>query len=126
MATVAPVILSGNSCVALASQSDPLSAITFAEAIATSDLPAGVLNILTGKRAELAPHAASHMDVNAIVDASGDPEISRIIHSASATNLKRIAFRNLDRSAWLGTAAKDPYPILDTVEIKSAWHPIGV
>src|SRR6185436_15289000 len=75
---IAPAIVSGNSVVVLASERHPLPALTFAEILATSDLPAGVVNILAGKRAELAPHFASHMDVNAIVDAAGDESIGPV------------------------------------------------
>jgi acyl-CoA reductase-like NAD-dependent aldehyde dehydrogenase len=123
---VAPAILSGNSCIVLASERVPLAAVTFAEVIATSDLPGGVLNILTGSRAELAPHFASHMDVNAIVDGSGDPALQAVLQSGSAANLKRYARRAVTPEAWHGTVAEDPYWILDTVEMKTAWHPIGV
>src|SRR5271157_3048242 len=73
---VAPVILSGNTAIVIASEKFPLPAATFAEILATSDLPGGVVNILTGKRAELVPHIALHMDVNAIVDGAGDLELS--------------------------------------------------
>src|SRR5205085_11870901 len=72
VSVVAPAILAGNTVVALASTTQPLPALTFCEVLATSELPAGVVNVLAGDRAELAPHFASHMDVNAIVDASGD------------------------------------------------------
>ena len=72
---VAPVILSGNCAIVLASTTKPLPALTFSEIIATSDLPAGVINVLAGDRAELAPHIATHMDVNAIVDGSGDAKL---------------------------------------------------
>lgn len=122
---VAPVILSGNTCVVLASERAPLAAITFAEVVATSDLPAGVLNILTGSRAELAPHFASHMDVNAIVDGSGDAAPHAVLQAGSAANLKRYAKRALTPAQWHDTTAEDPYWILDTVEMKTAWHPIG-
>lgn len=123
---VAPAILSGNSSVVLASEEFPLPAITFAEIIATSDVPGGVINLLTGGRAELAPHFATHMDLNAIVDGSGDPVIGSRFREGSATNLKRVAARALDHPAdWFGEAAQDPYRILDTIEIKTAWHPIG-
>ena len=82
---VAPVILSGNCAVVLASAARPLPALTFSEIIATSDLPGGVINVLAGERAELAPFFASHMDVNAIVDASGDKEIARQLQSRRRT-----------------------------------------
>jgi acyl-CoA reductase-like NAD-dependent aldehyde dehydrogenase len=123
---IAPVILSGNSVIALASTTKPLPALTFAEIIATSDLPGGVVNILAGDRAELAPHFASHMDVNAIVDASGDAKIGEQLQSGGGFNVKRYVRRALDAKSWQGAAAEDPYWILDTVEMKTAWHPIGL
>lgn len=123
---IAPVILTGNTCIALASETTPLPAISLAEILATSDLPGGVVNILTGERKELAPHFASHMDVNAIVDGSGDPELGKVLREGTATNLKRFASRSLSPRDWLSERAEDPYWIGDTVEMKTAWHPIGV
>jgi acyl-CoA reductase-like NAD-dependent aldehyde dehydrogenase len=121
---VAPVILSGNTAIVIASEKFPLPAATFAEILATSDLPGGVVNILTGKRAELIPHIATHMDVNAIVDGAGDSTISAQLQAGVATNLKRYA----DHAAtdWFSAKVEDPYWILDTVEFKTAWHPIGI
>jgi acyl-CoA reductase-like NAD-dependent aldehyde dehydrogenase len=121
---VAPVILSGNAAIAIGSEKFPLPALTFAEILATSDLPGGVVNILTGKRGELAPHIASHMDVNAIVGGAGDSELSTKLQSGTAINLKRYA--NHGAADWFAPTVEDPYWILDTVEFKSAWHPIGV
>ena len=123
---VAPVILSGNTAIVLASESVPLVAITLAEILATSDLPGGVVNLLTGKRAELAPHFASHMDINAIVDGSGDAAVAETLRAGSALNLKRVATRTLAAKDWFSTKAEGPYWILDTVEMKTAWHPIGL
>ncbi len=123
---VAPAILSGNATVLLASETMPLAAITFAEILATSDLPGGVVNILTGLRAELVPHVAGHLDVNAIVDGAGDPEIGKIAQGGSAVNLKRYARRELATRDWFSEKAGSPYWILDTVELKTAWHPIGL
>jgi acyl-CoA reductase-like NAD-dependent aldehyde dehydrogenase len=123
---VAPAILSGNACIALASERAPLPALTFSEVLATSDLPGGVVNILCGHRAELAPHFASHLDVNAIVDASGDPGLRAVLRAGSATNLKRYAERALPAAAWFGAKAEAPEWMLDTVELKTAWHPIGI
>ena len=123
---LAPIILSGNTCIVLASESAPLPALTFSEIIATSDLPGGVVNILTGTRAELAPHFASHMDVNAIVDGSGDTAVATTLREGSALNLKRVATRKLAAKDWATAKAEDPYCILDTVEMKTAWHPVGV
>jgi len=84
------------------------------------------VNILTGKRAELAPHISSHMDINAIVDASGERETGNVLQSGTALNLKRYAVRKLAGKEWFSTKAEDPYWILDTVEFKTAWHPIGL
>ena len=124
---VVAAILSGNTVVVLASETVPLVAITFAEIVATSDLPAGVVNTLTGSRAELAPHFASHMDVNAIVDGSGDGAISEVLRRGTALNLKRYSDHALASApAWLSEKAENPYRILDSVEMKTAWHPIGV
>jgi acyl-CoA reductase-like NAD-dependent aldehyde dehydrogenase len=122
----APVILSGNAAVVLASEKFPLPAATFAEILATSDLPGGVVNVLTGKRAELLPHIAGHMDVNAIVDGAGNAEASAKLQGGTAINLKRYANHALAPADWSTAKAEDPYWILDTVEFKTAWHPIGL
>ena len=120
---VAATILTGNTCIVVASEKYPLPALTFGEILATSDLPGGVVNILSGKRSDIAPTAATHMDVNAIVNGCDDEALDKILHEGTATNLKRYArhavssdsWRKADRSEW----------ILDTVEFKTAWHPIG-
>ena len=121
---VAPVILSGNAAVVIASEKFPLPAATFAEILATSDLPGGVVNLLTGKRAELIPHIATHMDVNAIVDGAGLPDLSAKLQAGVATNLKRYTAHAA--TDWFSAKVEDPYWILDTVEFKTAWHPIGI
>jgi len=126
VSTLAPVILSGNSAIAIASEKYPLPALTFAEILATSDLPGGVINILSGNRQELIPHIASHLDINAIVDASGMEETHLALQAGTAVNLKRYARRSLAAEAWFGPAGEDAYWILDTVEFKTAWHPIGL
>jgi acyl-CoA reductase-like NAD-dependent aldehyde dehydrogenase len=123
---VAPVILSGNTAIVIASEKFPLPAATFAEILATSDLPGGVVNILTSKRAELVPHIASHMDVNAIVDGAGNAELSAKLQAGTAINLKRYTRHSLAPADWFTTKVEDPYWILNTVEFKTAWHPIGV
>ena len=121
---VAPVVLSGNAAVVVASEKFPLPAATFAEILATSDLPGGVVNILTGKRAELVPHIAGHMDVNAVVDGVGDSEFSVKLQAGVATNLKR--YSNHAATDWFSAKVEDPYWILNTIEFKTAWHPIGI
>ena len=123
---VAPAILSGNSVVVLVSATKPLPALTFSEIIATSDLPGGVINILSGKVAELAPHIAGHMDVNAIVDASGDAKLAQALQQGGGFNVKRYIKREMKPADWRTGAAENPYWILDTVEMKTAWHPIGL
>ena len=123
---IAPVILSGNTAVVVASEKFPLPAATFAEILATSDLPGGVVNLLTGQHAELVPHLASHLDVNALVDGTGNPEWQTALQGGSAANLKRYTRRSLTAAEWLGAPAEDPYWILDTVEYKTVWHPMGV
>jgi acyl-CoA reductase-like NAD-dependent aldehyde dehydrogenase len=113
---IAPALTGGNSVVAVASESSPLAAIELAEALATSDVPAGAVNILTGRRGELAPSLASHMDVNALdlAGADGDaPDLER----AAAANVKRVVRGRAD--------AQSPWEIAAFVELKTVWHPVG-
>ncbi|NBV23371.1 MAG: aldehyde dehydrogenase family protein [Proteobacteria bacterium] len=109
-----PVILSGNTAVVIPSERAPLPSLTFAEVLAASDLPAGVVNILAGKRAELVPHIASHVDVNAIVDGTGIPEISAQMQAGVTTNLKRYFNHALPETDWFTEKGEDPHWILDT------------
>src|SRR5260221_6653132 len=104
---VAPAILSGNTVIVIPSEKFPLPAATFAEILATSDLPGGVVSILTGKRAELVPHIATHMDVNAIVDGAGDAESGAKLQAGVATNLKR--YSNHAATDWFSAKVEDPY-----------------
>lgn len=120
---VAATILTGNSCIVIASEKYPLPALTFAEIIATSDLPGGVVNILSGPRADVAPTAASHMDVNAIVNGCEDAALDKTLHEGTATNMKRYARHSVPAGNW--RIPDRPDWILDTVEFKTAWHPIG-
>jgi acyl-CoA reductase-like NAD-dependent aldehyde dehydrogenase len=124
VSVIAPIIATGNSVVALASTANALAPLTFSEIIATSDLPAGVFNLLAGDRNELAPHFASHMDVNAIVDAGGDDKIGEELQAGTAANVKRYVQRAV--ANYFGRNGENPYWILDTVEMKTAWHPIGL
>lgn len=118
---VAPVICSGNTCVALGSHDRPLSAITLAEVLATSDVPGGVVNILTGSRSELQDHFASHMDVNAIAIDAPDAAESSQIRELCADNVKRYREFNQD---WLSGEAQHPWMIEAFCEVKTTWHPI--
>jgi len=112
--------------IALASDKYPLPAITFSEILATSDLPGGVANISTGRQADLVSHVGEPYDVNAIVDATGSNEIEAKLRGGTALNLKRYANRALKENEWFGEKGEDPYWILDTIEFKTAWHPIGL
>ena len=120
---VAATIVTGNSCIVLPSETAPLPALTFCEILATSDLPAGVVNILSGLRVDLAPTAATHMDVNAIVNGCEDPALDKTLHEGTATNMKRYARHAVPAGDW--RLADQPQWMLDTIEFKTAWHPIG-
>lgn len=112
-----PPLVGGNAVVALASEEHPLAACELAEAVATSDVPAGVVNVLTGLRDELAPWLAGHMDVNAIdlTGASGD-----------STELERLAAENVKRVVRSAPGARSPWEIEAFLEHKTVWHPIGL
>ena len=123
VSVVAPVVVSGNAAVVLASQTRPLAAITLSEVFATSDVPGGVVNLLTGSVAEVAPWLAAHMDVNAI-DVAGvdDVALRTQLEVAAADNVKRV--RRPDTDDW--TADPGLSRIRSFLETKTVWHPIGV
>jgi acyl-CoA reductase-like NAD-dependent aldehyde dehydrogenase len=123
VSNIAPVIVGGNTCIALASEKMPLCAVTFAEVVHASDVPAGVVNILTGFREELTEFFASHMDVNAVVYCDGDADVGRAIQDQAADNIKRVIER-VDTD-WAADASQNPYLIRQTQETKTTWHPIG-
>lgn len=124
VANIASCIVSGNSCVVLASEEKPLNSITFAEVLQSSDLPGGVVNILTGKRAELSEHFGSHMDLNTLVFCALSEEEQITVQKISAENMKRMICR--DSIDWNNvTEGEDPYLIHDTLEVKTIWHPVG-
>jgi acyl-CoA reductase-like NAD-dependent aldehyde dehydrogenase len=120
---VAPAIVTGNTVVVLAAESRPVPAITLGEVLATSDVPAGVVNLLTGKVAEVAPWLASHMDVNAL-DLAGveEPAVARDLEVAAADNLKRVLRPRAE--SWHDVP--DISRMLWALETKTVWHPIGV
>jgi acyl-CoA reductase-like NAD-dependent aldehyde dehydrogenase len=114
---LAPVLVGGNAAVVVASESRPLAAIELAEVLATSDVPGGVVNLLTGHRSELAPVLAAHMDVNALDVTGGDgdiPELERL----AAENVKRVVRGSAD--------GQSPWEIAGFLELKTVWHPMGV
>jgi len=122
ISNIAPAIAGGNTCVVLASESKPLSAVSFAEVLQASDVPGGVVNILTGFRSELVEFFASHMDVNAVVYCDGGKAVAKTVQALAADNIKRVIERN--NVDWLRDA-ENPYLIRDTQEVKTTWHPIG-
>jgi acyl-CoA reductase-like NAD-dependent aldehyde dehydrogenase len=112
-----PPLVGGNAVVAVASEARPLAAIELAEALATSDVPGGVVNILTGLKRELAPVLAAHMDVNALDLAGVDGDFGEL-ERAAAANVKRVVHGAAD--------AQSPWEVLAFLELKTVWHPIGV
>jgi acyl-CoA reductase-like NAD-dependent aldehyde dehydrogenase len=125
---LAPVIVSGNCAVVIASESRPLPAVTLTEVLATSDVPGGVVNLVTGLRRELVAHLAGHMDVNAL-DAYGlDPAQGASMEEIATENVKRMArppAGGADSVDWLSPQAQSPYLIGEFTETKTVWHPIG-
>ncbi len=121
VSVIAPVICGGNTCVVLASNTLPLCSVTFAEVLATSDLPGGVVNILTGTSHELHSHFSSHMDVNAVIYCRKNKEEEKIIFENASLNVKRSFNWNKD---WTKDENQNPYLILDLQEIKTTWHPV--
>lgn len=122
VSVIAPVIAGGSTCIVLASYTKPLCAVSFAEVLNSSDVPGGVINILTGKVPELVPYFADHMDVNAIVYAENDAATQKMIQEKAAMNLKRVVLYN--KINWLTESGQSPYFIMDTQEIKTTWHPV--
>jgi acyl-CoA reductase-like NAD-dependent aldehyde dehydrogenase len=111
---VAPVLVGGNAAVVLASETHPLAAIELAEAVATSDVSGGVVNLLTGYRSELAPWLAAHVDVNALDLPGSDADLER----AAADSVKRVHHAGVD--------VQSPWEVAAFLELKTVWHPIGV
>ena len=122
VSVIAPVIAGGNTCIVLGSYTKPLCLVTFAEVLNSSDVPGGVVNMLTGKSEELAPYFADHMDVNAIVCCEKDDTMQKMIQEKASLNMKRVLM--YDEVNWQNDAGQSPYLIMDTQEIKTTWHPI--
>jgi acyl-CoA reductase-like NAD-dependent aldehyde dehydrogenase len=120
---VAPAVVSGNAVVVLAAEAAPLPAVTLGEVLATSDVPGGVINILTGLTAELVPWLAGHMDVNAL-DVAGVPgHLLPEVEELCADNVKRIV--RADGIDWGADGAQSPYAVTALMEMKTVWHPMG-
>src|SRR4029079_8896477 len=122
VSTLAPIVAGGNTCVILASETKLVCSVSLAEVINSSDVPGGVVNILTGKPSELFSQFASHMDVNAVVYCGNDELIQKEMQQKAAGNVKRVwIYKDVN---WLSEKGQSPYYILDLQEIKTTWHPI--
>ncbi len=124
VSVVAPVVATGNTCVVVTSQDRPLPAISLSEVLATSDVPGGVVNVLTGVTAELAPWLATHRDVNALDLTGADPAQAVELERAAAENVKRVLPAPADEPDW--TADPGTRRLTAFLETKTVWHPMGV
>jgi acyl-CoA reductase-like NAD-dependent aldehyde dehydrogenase len=121
---LAPALAAGNTVVAVLSEANPLPGLDLAEVLSVSDVPGGVVNLLSGRRAELARPLAGHHDVNAVADASGDPELEAEIDRLAAESVTRV--RHAPPTTSYAEAVADPLSRLEAVtELKTAWHPVG-
>ena len=121
ISVIAPIIVGGNTCVILSSEKNPMVGISFAEVLNTSDVPAGVVNILTGKRKELLSHFASHKDVNAIIYCGDNNQEIKEIQHLSSENLKRVKIYK--HKNWDHNVSQSPFFIETCQELKTIWHP---
>ena len=123
LSVIVPAVVGGNTVVILASESYPLCGITFAEVLHSSDVPSGVINIMSGRRSELIEQFSSHMDVNAIIYCGVDSGHASMIEKNTALNVKRAV--NYADQNWINPDSQGPYHIMKSQEIKTTWHPIG-
>ena len=123
VSSLCPILVSGNCAVVLASEKLPLCSITLAEVLATSDVPGGVVNILTGKKEEIMVHLAKHMDVNAIY-LTDNLEHKKSVQEEAIQNLKRVVVGK--QKSWDDLTVENPYIITDFMETKTTWHPVEV
>ena len=127
VSALVPPLVSGNAVVAIASELDPRTAVVFAECLATCDLPAGAANVLTGRRIEIAPHLARHMDVNALLTYGLDAPFAAELERLAADNLKRTRTNGPSSAAeWFAPEAADLEHVAAFVETKTIWHPAGI
>ncbi|MEY3343042.1 MAG: hypothetical protein RL090_726 [Bacteroidota bacterium] len=123
VSSIMPAIAGGNTVVVLASSQYPLTAIEFAEAIHASDVPGGTINLITGFRNELLGGLSNHMDVNATVYCGNDAAEVALVKANASMNVKRVVHHHFKN--WSDADAQSPYMILDLLETKTTWHPIG-
>ncbi len=124
---IAPALVGGNTVVAVTSESMPLAAITLGEAFETSDVPAGVINLVSGLKSELVPWLAAHMDVNAIDTTGVAGEAIAAVQKTAAENVKRVIHFDGNGIGWTDARrSQSPYAIFEFQESKTVWHPIGM
>ena len=129
VSTVIPVITAGNGAIVVAPERDPRTTIIWCECIATSDMPAGVINVLTGLRSELVPQLAKHMDINALdiwTSPTVDAELAKAAAVDGAENVKRVKIRDSQALDWASDAAQGLSFIDPWLELKTVWHPVGL
>ena len=120
---IAPVIASGNTCILVSSETNPLPAVSFGEVLHASDVPGGVVNILTGYRSEMVDSLSSHKDVNAIFNSIDEPETRKLIDENASISVKRTSQYSPDD--WFSGEHENPYLVLEFMETKTTWHPVG-
>ena len=128
VSTVLPVVTGGNTVVALASALDPRTALIFCECVATSDMPGGVINVLTGSAKELSPHLAKHREVNGIDAWIVDADLRKLVEAEGSDSVKRVTTRvPMDTEAWLDDRKGQGLGWIERfLETKTVWHPVGV
>ena len=124
---IAPALVGGNTVVAITSETRPLAAITLGEVFETSDVPAGVINLISGVKSELIPWLSSHMDVNAIDTTGVEASSIAAVQRTAAENVKRIIHFDAETVGWTDPRlSQSPYAIFDFQELKTVWHPMGM
>ena len=122
---IAPIISTGNTVLILASEKNPLSAVSFGEVLHASDVPGGVVNILTGHHEEMVPALTSHLDLNAILNTNSDQDFRKLIDENASISIKRV--KHLTGMDWMDQKSlEQPYLMLDFMETKTTWHPMGI
>ena len=124
VSTLCPIIVSGNTAVVISSEKLPLCAITLAEVLVTSDVPPGVVNILTGAKAEVLSHMGKHMDINSVYLADANSKQKETLRLDAVDNLKRIVVGK--HTDWFSSEIENPYSVSSFMEAKTTWHPIEI
>lgn len=122
---ILPIITSGNTVVVVASEKDPRTAVTFSECLATSDLPGGVVNVLTGQAKEIAPHLAKHQEVAALDVWTDDASLAKSLEVDGVATVKRVRVHGVAGTSFAAESLEGLYPIERFIELKTVWHPAG-